>query len=254
MQPQLAGATRVWSKMRRAFLLVLVLGCEMDAPRSRVKAPPPEPTETLPDEFPEIQLLDVKVRDYGTDAPIAGATIDLVRYGDCPTEACPPTNRLSAVTDDSGMKRFEVEGSRWTVERITAPDGYVTGCPADEDARHDLFVAGNDPRNVLSNAQVIPPARTVFTCRPVSWSALAVRDTRAATKLAKAVPEIRTWLRSHRDARVTQIELTSLRWRVQLQTPGDDSETWIVEVDALDQSAETVAHWGGTEPLEMSPD
>jgi hypothetical protein len=243
---------RVW------LALIPLFGCEMEVTPNGGAAAPPPSIELQEREFPDLQFLDVNVREYGTDVPISGATIDLVQWtNECVAnrrKTCPGAKRLSAVTDATGTKRFQLPWPKWIVEGVTAPGGYLTDCPtlsSYEEAKHRLVTLETLERDLSSSAQVIPPARTIYTCRPVSPSALVVRDKKAATKLAKALPEMTQWLRSNRDARVTEIELVGIRWEVRFETtrtPGiemEDHETRLVFVDGLDEQAYVRGRWGG---------
>lgn len=237
--------------MRVAWLLLLA-GCELDVVPAKSHATPPakQPSASNIDAVADPQAFEVTVREYGTEAPIAGATVDLVQFPPCRNDAqvCPPTRRAIQTAKD-GVMRASVSGPMWGIERISAP-GYLTQCPVNDD-RHHLTDA--DKKELASGEIFLD--HTHYVCHLVPASALVVRDRAHAIAAARAEPEIAAWLRTHATARVVQVEQTAIQWEVRFETPirsvdeyyahgeSDYAEARLVVVDQLDGSASVLGRW-----------
>jgi hypothetical protein len=226
----------------RLGMLVLLSACELDVtprPPTTQREPAIAPARVADEAAPAQQVLDVTAREYGSNEPLYGVTVELVEDLPClhsHDDPCTPRHRRGR-TDDSGLARFELPFSEeWHVDRIAEP-GYLTECPGvqDDDWHHRLVIKHHDA------------VRADYTCMLVPRSALRVGSRAAAIQIARAAPDAATWLRGHRDARITNVELQGIRWQVWFTAPAtpidgieiarDATDAIDVVVDALDERA-----------------
>lgn len=193
--------------------LVSVAGCELPPkqPPPRAREPDIAPVEVAHD--PTQQILDVTVREYGSNEPLYGVTVELAQDPPCmhgPTPHCAPPPGRFTTTDDLGVAHFELPfGEEWRVARVAEP-GYLTECPGlQDDTWHHRLVIKHHAAD-----------RDDYTCMLVPKSALKVRDRAAAIRLARADADAAVWLRYQRDARLSSVELHGIRWEVWFATPG----------------------------------
>lgn len=200
---------------------------------------------------PDPQRFEVTVREYGTEAPIAGAIVELAEYSPCrgDGQVCPPVHR-SLRTGSDGVMRVTIPHQIFGIERISAP-GYLTQCPV---------LGGTDPHHLTDDSKKelgdgIFLDHTTYLCHLVSPSALVVRDRATAIDVAKTAPEIASWLREHRDAKPGYVERVGIHWEVRFEKPAlayyvrqqvvqdDSGEYRLVVVDGLDRTTSVRGRW-----------
>jgi hypothetical protein len=208
---QPAPRRRVQQDMRAILLVLSVVGCEAGVtPAATTQTPPhveaphveaPQVVEPAVDDEVARQQIDVTVREYRTEKPIRGATIELLRTDFCDYSNAPPCAnpmiREAKTTDNDGrMVLHAAARTGWRVERISAP-GYATECPTGADPFGDLLVQEDEyfhDRDIRYVCHLIPPA------------AVVIRTRKAAIAAARKHVDLQDWLRTHRDARATAFE------------------------------------------------
>lgn len=230
--------------MRASAVLILVAACEMEVTPKPVHVEHAAPVIPPGDSAPSGSL-EIVVQDYGTDAPIAGATIDLIVYSNCNPDRdgpCPAPERKTLQSNDRGFALVETP-PKWSVENISA-SGYMTNCPSidNDDWHHRLVAVIPDMSNDLSQ----------YHCHLVPPAALVVRDRKAAQAIARRDPETAQWLRHH-SAQPPRVELDGIRWHVTFAT-ADGSDAIFVIVDALDSRAYVDTMMDGGMPSDRALD
>lgn len=235
------GARAVGVAVRLPIIaLSLVAGCELPAKQQRPRDDEIRAPVLVHDPAPALQILDVTVREYGSNEPLYGVTVELAQDPPCmhgPEPHCGPPPGRFATTDDTGLAHFELPfAEEWRVTRIAEP-GYLTQCPGlqDDNWHHRLVIKHHDS------------TRADYTCLLVPPSALHVRDRAAAIRIARANADQAAWLHEYRDAKVTDVRRHGLRWEVWFSAraeriPGDlaaaePDEARDVVVDGLDGSS-----------------
>jgi hypothetical protein len=217
----------------RAALLLLVAGCHPNPGAPQDAGPSPNHAETssdaasdAPDLDAQVHHFDVVVREYGSHAPVPGATIDLIEFA--PENTAYQAHR-SLTTDRDGIAYVETAMPAWRIERVYAP-GYLNECPArtDEARRHHLSA----DRTHATIAQ--------YVCDLVPRSALIVRTAERALEVAK--DEIGpSWREIAQPWHALQPEFDGLHWEISFvyhDPLGPELELDVL-LDALDATVDS---------------